>query len=99
MSDITQLRQAALARLLDGPGRAAPELRRAAFAAEGVTPALRALLDKTVRHAYKVIDEDFAAAKAAGATEDELFELVVCAAVGQATRQLEAALEALASCD
>jgi alkylhydroperoxidase family enzyme len=99
MSDITKLRHVALARLLDGSGKTAPQLRHAAFANEGVTPALRMLVDKTVRHAYKVIDEDFAAAKAAGATEDELFELVVCAAVGQATRQLDAALEALAKCD
>jgi alkylhydroperoxidase/carboxymuconolactone decarboxylase family protein YurZ len=33
--------------------------------------------------------------RASGLTEDEVFELVVCAAVGQATRQYEAALAAL----
>ena len=33
--------------------------------------------------------------KAAGVSEDEIFELVVCAALGQSTRQLSAALSAL----
>ena len=32
----------------------------------------------------------------AGFTDDQLFELVICAAVGQSTRQYEAALTALA---
>ena len=40
-------------------------------------------------------DEDVAAAKAA-LSEDEMFELAVCAAIGQATRQLDNALAALA---
>ena len=35
--------------------------------------------------------------KESGLTEDQIFELVVCAAVGQATRQYESALEALAA--
>jgi hypothetical protein len=36
-----------------------------------------------------------AAATAAGVPEDEIFELTVCAALGQATRQLDAALAVL----
>ena len=32
----------------------------------------------------------------AGFTDDQLFELVICAAVGQSTRQYEAGLAALA---
>jgi hypothetical protein len=43
-----------------------------------------------------VTEADFAAAKASGLSEDQLFELVVCAAVGQSTRQYEAGLAALA---
>jgi hypothetical protein len=35
-------------------------------------------------------------AKASGRTEDELFELVVCAAVGHSARLYEAGLAALA---
>jgi alkylhydroperoxidase/carboxymuconolactone decarboxylase family protein YurZ len=34
--------------------------------------------------------------KESGLSEDEVFELVVCAAVGQAARQYESALAALA---
>jgi hypothetical protein len=33
--------------------------------------------------------------KASGLSEDQVFELVVCAAVGQSARQYETALEAL----
>ena len=38
---------------------------------------------------------DIGAVTAAGVREDEVFEFVVCAALGQATRQLDAALAAL----
>lgn len=42
-------------------------------------------------------DADLAAAKASGFSEDELFELVVCAAVGQSSRLYTAGLAALAA--
>ena len=70
---------------------------RAAFANQGVAEPARALIDKVANHAYRVTDEDIAAVKAAGSSEDAVFELAVCAALGQATRQLEAALAALAA--
>ncbi|HEY5948626.1 MAG TPA: hypothetical protein VIV40_24205, partial [Kofleriaceae bacterium] len=54
-----------------------------------------ALIEKVTKHAYRVTDEDITAVKAAGFTEDQIFELVVCAAVGQANRQIEGALAAL----
>jgi alkylhydroperoxidase family enzyme len=44
----------------------------------------------------QVTDADFAAARAAGFSEDELFELVICAAVGQSARLYDAGLAALA---
>ncbi|MVE34508.1 hypothetical protein D6V09_18940, partial [Vibrio cholerae] len=43
----------------------------------------------------QVTDEDIAAVLSSGVSEDQLFELVVCSAIGQATRQYETALEAL----
>jgi hypothetical protein len=58
-------------------------------------PAVAALLDKVARQAYRVSDEDVAAVTTAGLAEDEIFELVIAAALGQANRQLEAALVAL----
>ena len=91
MADVDRFRKAVIARVLEGDGKSSREQRKAAFEAPSAP-----LLDKVAQHAYKVTDEDVAAAKAAGLTEDQIFELVVCTALGQATRQLEAALSALA---
>ena len=88
-------REAVIARVLDGPGRSSPNARRAAFTNAGVDQRARALIDIVARNAWKVTDADVAAAKANGISEDELFELVVAAALGQATRQRDAALAAL----
>ena len=44
----------------------------------------------------QVTDADFAAARAAGFSEDQLFELVICAAVGQSARLYDTGLAALA---
>lgn len=96
MSDAAnRLRSVVVERALHGPGKAGGDARRAAFDNKAVPEAARALIDKVANNAYKVIDEDVAAAKAAGLSEDELFELVVCAALGQSTRQLDAAMAAL----
>lgn len=40
------------------------------------------LVDKVARHAYRVTDEDVEAARAAGWTDHELFDVVVATAVG-----------------
>ncbi|TCC52876.1 hypothetical protein E0H75_03770 [Kribbella capetownensis] len=83
-------------RVLTGQGAASPEDRARAFGnADGPAP-LQALIGKVAMTPSQVTDADFAAAKAAGFSEDQLFELVVCAAVGQSTRQYEAGLAALA---
>lgn len=97
MADITGAREQALETILGPNGKAAQAARRAAFDNKDVPEPLRVLIDKVARHAYKIVDEDIAAAKAAGVSEDELFELVVCAAIGQASRQYEGALAALAA--
>jgi alkylhydroperoxidase family enzyme len=57
---------------------------------------MRTLIDKVAYHAYSVTDEDVAAVRTAGLSEDQIFEIVVCAAVGQASRQYENGLAALA---
>jgi alkylhydroperoxidase family enzyme len=54
------------------------------------------LLDKVATRSAQVTDADFATAKEAGFTDDQLFELVICSAVGESTRQYEAGLAALA---
>jgi hypothetical protein len=95
LSNITQSRKALVARILEGDGRASHPDRRAAFDSVGLAEPLSTLSDKVAKHAYRVTDEDIAAAKAAGLNEDQIFEIVVCAAVGQATRQYDAAMAAL----
>ena len=92
-----RLRSVVVERALHGPGKAGGDARRAAFDNDQprVPHGARALIDKVAKNAYKVTDEDVAAARSAGLSEDELFELCVCAALGQSTRQLDAALAAL----
>jgi alkylhydroperoxidase family enzyme len=95
MSDIRQARTALTRRILEGGGKASLSERRAAFANSGVAGPLRSLIDKVAMHSDRVTDEDIAAAKESGLSEDQVFEIVVCAAIGQATRQYETALAAL----
>ena len=83
-------------RILDGEGRASPEQRARAFRNAGLPAPLDGLLGKVAARAAQVTDADVAAAKAAGFSEDELFELVICAAVGQTARLYDAGLAALA---
>ena len=83
-------------RILTGAGRASPEQRARAFGNAGLSPPLDGLIGKVATRPAQVTDADFAAARAAGCTEDELFELVVCAAVGQSARLYDAGLAALA---
>jgi hypothetical protein len=94
VGDASGYRKAAVERAVEGAGRSSVEARRAAFANDGVPEPARALIAKVVDHAYKITDADVAAATAA-LGDDQVFELVICAAMGEATRQLEAALAVL----
>ena len=82
--------------LLNGEGRASAEQRACAFGNDGLSPPLGVLIGKVAARPAEVTDADFAAAKAAGFSEDQLFELVVCAAVGASARLYKAGLAALA---
>src|SRR5215469_6211192 len=95
MANITQARKTLVARILEGDGKASRAQRRAAFDNAGLAKPLNALIDKVTKHAYQVTDEDIAAARASGLSEDQIFEMVVCAAIGQASRQHDKALAAL----
>ena len=83
-------------RVLNTAGRASPEQRARAFSNAGVPPPLHALIGKVATRPAQVTDADFAAAKAAGFSEDQIFELVISAAVGRSARMYEAGLAALA---
>ena len=86
-------------RILNGEGRASAQQRARAFANDGLPPPLDTLIDKTNTRPAQVTGADFDAARASGVTEDEVFELVICAAVGHAARLYEAGLAALAAAE
>ncbi|HVU78787.1 MAG TPA: hypothetical protein VHC67_14510 [Gaiellaceae bacterium] len=54
-------------------------------------PRLAAYLEKVRLHAYKITDADVQALKAAGVSEDEIFEQTVAAAISEGLRRLDAA--------
>jgi hypothetical protein len=95
MSDITKARKALVTRILEGDGTASRAQRRAAFDYTGFAEPLNTLIDKVTKQAYRVTDEDIVAVKASGLSEDQIFEIVVCAAIGEAARQHNKALAAL----
>jgi hypothetical protein len=95
MSKFTKARNALTTRILEGAGKAPLAQRRAAFENAGLAEPLRTLIHKVAHHAHKIVDADIAAVRQSGLGEDEIFELVVCAAIGQATRQYDAAIAAL----
>ena len=88
------LRNNVIKRVLDGAGVAAPSQRRVAFEGKGAAPELQALIDKVEAHAYKVTDDDLRQLQAKY-SDDELFEIIVSAALGASERRLLAGLEAL----
>lgn len=83
------------ARVLRGDGTLDREIRMAAFQGTQVPEALGAYVDKVRRHAYKVIDRDVEDMRAAGYSDDQLFELTIATALGEARRKLDAGLKAL----
>jgi hypothetical protein len=82
--------------VLNGAGSSSPEQRARAFSNTDISSPVQALLGKVASRPAQVTDADFDAAKASGFSEDQLFELVICAAVGESARQYEAGLAALA---
>jgi alkylhydroperoxidase family enzyme len=70
-------------------------LRDAAQPQRPAPPDFDAYLAKVRTAAYTVTDEDVEALKAAGHSEDEIFEQTVSAAVAAGLMRLEAGLEAL----
>ncbi|WP_433561893.1 hypothetical protein ACQP1O_30705 [Nocardia sp. CA-151230] len=83
-------------RVLNGTGTASADLRARAFRNADLPPPLRELIDKVATRPTQITDADFAAAGASGYSEDQLVELVICAAVGESARRYETGLAALA---
>ena len=80
--------------VFDGAGQSDPAVRSAAADDVGVPVDLRALVSKIHRHAYRVTDDDLARLKSTY-DDDQLFEIVVSAALGASRIRLAAGLAAL----
>ena len=95
MADIQQARLGVIRRILEGGGESSGQDRRGAFDDARLAEPLGKLAHKVALESRKVTDADVSAARAAGFSEDQIFELVICAAIGQANRQYETAMAAL----
>jgi hypothetical protein len=87
-------RDRALASVLDGPAHTDAALRDAVARNQQVPADLATLVGKVHAHAYRVTDEDVAAAQAKYG-DDRMFEIIVSAAMGASRQRLEAGLAAL----
>jgi alkylhydroperoxidase family enzyme len=70
-------------------------LRKAAQPERAAPPGLARYLEKVRLHAYKVTDRDVEELKAAGLSEDEIFEHTVAAATAAGLERLDGALATL----
>ena len=84
-----------VAHILEGQGKTSQTLRRAAFDNNGLEAPLDNLVNKVARQPAQITDQDVGAVIESGLSEDQVFELIICAAVGQSSRQYELALKAL----
>jgi alkylhydroperoxidase family enzyme len=88
------LRDQVLKSVLSGPGESDPAIRNAVADGGNVPAELHVLIDKIHRHAYKVTDEDIKRLQAKYG-DDQMFEIVVSAALGASRNRLLAGLNAL----
>jgi alkylhydroperoxidase family enzyme len=83
-------------RILHAPGALDPAIRRAAMEGRPLEDLLaHAYAEKVRLHAYEVTDGNIEDLKAAGWSEDQIFELTVAASFGAGKRRLDAGLAAL----
>ena len=72
------------------------QLRATVAGAPPAPEAMAGYLRKVHERAYTVVDGDVEALKAAGLSEDEIFEQTVAAAIGEGLRRLDRANEVIA---
>jgi len=88
------LRTRTVERVLDGPALTSSTLRHAAADRGELPSELRTLIDKIHNHAYRVTNEDITRLQATY-DDDQLFEIIVSAALGASGQRLAAGLRAL----
>ena len=94
---MNNLHDARSKRLVSVSGVTAPleQLRATAIAFPQPPMVMVPYLDKVRSGAFTVTDDDVAALRAAGLSEDEIFEQTVAAAVAEGLRRLGGGLEAI----
>ena len=88
------LRDSVLHTVIEGPGESEPAIRRAAAEGIGVPADLETLVEQIHHHAYRVTDEDIATLLPKYG-DDQMFEIIVSAALGASRTRLLAGLRAL----
>jgi hypothetical protein len=81
--------------LFGSPAETEPAFRRAVAAGAPVPDPWAAYAEKVRSSSYRITEADVAALRAAGRTEEEIFEVPVAAATGAALQRLDAGLAAL----
>lgn len=81
--------------LLHGSGQLDEATRFSLATGESIPEPLAAYAEKVTRYAYKVTDDDIALLRAAGYSDDQLFEATLSIAFGAAQTRLRAGLDAL----
>jgi alkylhydroperoxidase family enzyme len=76
-------------------GEPIEELRAAVAALPPPPPSMAAYLERVRTRAYTLTDDDVAALRDEGVSEDEIFEQTVAVAVAEGLRRLDAGLRAL----
>ena len=90
---LAALQRATHQTVVEGPGKVASSLRQQIARGEA-PPDLAALVHKIREHAYRVTDDDVDALRPRY-SENQLFEIIVTAAVGAAEHRLDRAIAAL----
>jgi hypothetical protein len=83
--------------VLHAPAKLSATVRRIVLEGGDAGVDTTAYLDKVRRHAYRITDEDVDALRAAGWSEETIYELTVAAALGQGLKRLDLGLAALAA--
>jgi alkylhydroperoxidase family enzyme len=89
-------RIAALRRaVFESPGKTDRGTRASAANGGPLQEPVASYAAKVTDQSYRISDADFGALKAAGLTEDQIFEITVASALGAALRRLDAGMRAL----
>jgi hypothetical protein len=83
------------AAVFEGPGRVDESLRESAATGEGLSEPWQSYTLKVRDEPSSITSPDIENLRAAGHTEDEIFEMTIAAAVGASLRTLDAGLRAM----